>query len=312
MQYLTNNRLSSVTFSQDDIAKIIQNLDSGKAHGHDNTSIRMLKICGSAIYKPLAIVFKWCVGTGIFPSELKKGNIVPIHKKGDKQTLKNYRPVSLLPICGKILERLMFNEMFKFFIENELISSNQSGFKPGDSCVNQLVSITHEIYKSFDKGHEVRGVFLDISKAFEKVWYDGIIFKLTQNGISGNLLKLLHDFLSERRQRVVLNGQASTWTNITAGVPQGSILGPLLFLMYNNDLSEWLSTNTKLFADDTSLFSVIHESQISANVLNKDLEMIHNWAFQWKMNFNPDRTKQAQEVIFSRKTKKTTSSSFSV
>ena len=170
----------------------------------------MLKMCGSAIYKPLAIIFKQCVDTAIFPSEWKKGNIVPIHKKGDKQTLKNYRPVSLLPICGKILEQLMFNEMFKLFIENELISSNQSGFKPGDSCVNQLVSITHEIYKSFDKGHEVRDVFLDISKAFHKVWHDGIIFKLTQNGISGNLLKLLRDFLSERRQRVVLNGQAST------------------------------------------------------------------------------------------------------
>ena len=101
----------------------------------------MLTICGSATYKPLAINFKQCVDTGIFPSEWKKGNIVPIHKKGDKQTLKNYRPVSLLPICGKIIERLMFNEMFKFFIENELISSNQSGFKPGDSCINQLVSI---------------------------------------------------------------------------------------------------------------------------------------------------------------------------
>ena len=148
-------------------------------------------MCGSAIYKPLAIIFKQCVDTAIFPSEWKKGNIVPIHKKGDKQTLKNYRPVSLLPICGKILERLMFNEMFKFFIENELISSNQSGFKPGDSCVNQLVSIIHEIYKSFDKGHEVRSVFLDISKAFDKIWYDGIIFKLTQNGILGDLLKLL-------------------------------------------------------------------------------------------------------------------------
>ena len=129
----------------------------------------MLKICGSAIYKPLAIIFKQCVDTGIFPSEWKKGNIVPIHKKGDKQTLKNYRPVSLLPTCGKALERLMFNEMFKFFIENEFVSSNQSGFKPGDSCVNQLVSITHEIYKSFDKDHEVRDVFLDISKAFRKV-----------------------------------------------------------------------------------------------------------------------------------------------
>ena len=98
----------------------------------------MLKMCGSAIYKPLAIIFKQCVDTGIFPFEWKKGNIVPIHKKGDKQTLKSYRLVSLLPICGKILERLMFNEMFKFFIDNELISSNQSGFKPGDSCVNQL------------------------------------------------------------------------------------------------------------------------------------------------------------------------------
>ena len=115
------------------------------------------------------------------------------------------------------------------------------------------MSITHEIYKSFDKGHEVRGVFLDISKAFDKVWHDGIIFKLTQNGISGNLLKLLRDFSSERRQRVVLNGQASTWTNVTAGVPPGSILGPLLFLIYINDLSEGLSTNAKLFADDTTL-----------------------------------------------------------
>ena len=169
--------------------------------------------------------------------------------------------------------------MFKLFVENKLISSNQSGFKPGDSCVNQLVSITHEIYKSFDEGLEVKRVFLDISKAFAKVWHDGIIFKLTQNGISRNLLKLLCDCLCERRQRIVLNGQDSTWTNITAGVPQDSIRGPLLFLIYINDLYEGLCTSAKLFANDTSLFSVIHYSQTSANVHNKDLEMIHNLAF---------------------------------
>ena len=115
-----------------------------------------------------------------------------------------------------------------------------------------------------------------------------MIFKLTQNRISGNLLKLLRDFLSEKRQRVVLNGQTSTWTNVTTGVPQGSILGSLLFLIYINDLSEGFSTNAKLFADDTSLFSVIYNSQTSANVLNKNLKIIHNWAFQWKMNVNPD------------------------
>ena len=262
----------------------------------------MLKICGSSICKPLEMIFKQCIETGVFPSEWKKANIVPIHKKGDKQTLENYLPVSLLPIFGKILERLMFNEMFNFFIENKLISSNQSGFKPGDSSINQLLSITHEIYESFDVGLEVRSVFLDISKAFDKVWHDGIIYKLTQNGISGNLVNL-EDFLKERKQRVFLNGQVSTWKNINAGVPQGSILGPLLFLIYINDLTEGLTTNAKLFADDTSLFSVVHDTQTSANDLNKNLKIINNWAFQWKMNSNPDPTKQAHEVTFSRKTK---------
>ena len=137
----------------------------------------------------------------------------------------------------------MFNEMFNFFIENKFISSNQSGFKPGDSCMNQLLSITHEIFESFDVGFEVRSIFLNILKAFDKVWDDGIIYKLTQNGILGNLLNLLEEFLKERKQRVVLNGQVSTWKNINAGVPQGSILGPLLLLIYIYDLTEGLTTN---------------------------------------------------------------------
>ena len=195
--------------------------------------------------------------------------------------------------------------MFEFFIENELISPNQSGFKPGDSCTNQLLAITHEIYKSFDESFEVRGVFLDISKAFDKVWHECLIFKLKQNGISGNLINLLCDFLKNRKQRVLLNGQVSGWPDVKAGVPQGSILGPLLFLIYTNDLSKGLSSNAKLFADDTSLFSVIHDSNTSARELNNDLAKINRWAFQWKMSFNPDPKKQAQEVIFSRKSKAT-------
>ena len=194
--------------------------------------------------------------------------------------------------------------MFGFFLDKGLISANQSGFKPGDSCINQLLSITHNIYKSFDDGYEVRGVFLDISKAFDKVWHDGLIFKLQENGISGNLLNVLKHFLTNRKQRVVLNGQSSSWTNVKAGVPQGSILGPLLFLIYINDLADGLSSNTKLFADDTSLFSVIHDSVITTLELNSDLSRIKQWAFQWKMSFNPDPNKQAQEVIFSRKLKK--------
>ena len=144
--------------------------------------------------------------------------------------------------------------MFEFFMENKLISSSQPGFKADDSCINQLLSITHEIYSSFDEGLEVRSVFLDILKAFDKVWHDGIIFKLTQNGISGNLLNLLRDFLNERKQRVVIIVNFSTWKNVSAGVSQSSILGPLLFLICINDLTKGRSSNTKLFADETSFF----------------------------------------------------------
>ena len=149
----------------------------------------------------------------------------------------------------------------------------------------------------------MRSVFLDISKSFDKVWYKGLLFKLLQNGISGNLLDHLSSFLSDRKQRVLLNGQTSEWRNVTAGVPQGSILGPLLFLIYINDLSGDLSSKAKLFADDTSLFSVTHEITTSANKLNNDLKKISDWAFQGKISFNADPSKQAQEAIFSRKLK---------
>ena len=129
--------------------------------------------------------------------------MVPVHKKGDKQVLRNYRPVSLLPICGKIFERLIYNNLYEFFIKNDLISSNQSGFKQGDSCICQLLSITHEVYQSFDNGFEVWDIFLDISKTFDNVWHKGLIFKLKQNGVTSDLLNILTDFLKERKQRVV-------------------------------------------------------------------------------------------------------------
>ena len=197
----------------------------------------MLKICDKSICKPLELIFKSCIRHGKFPSEWKMTNVVPVHKKSDKQILKNYRPVSLLPICGvynRAFERLIYNSLFEYVIENDLISPKQFAFKPGDSCTNQLISITHEIYQYFDDRFEVRGVFLDISKAFDKVWHNGLIYKLKQYGEAGDLLDTLSNFLKERKQRIVLNGQYSTWRNAEAGVPQSSILGPLLFLIYTN------------------------------------------------------------------------------
>ena len=155
--------------------------------------------------------------------------MIPVHKKGDKQIIKNYRRISLLPIVGKIFERLLYDRMFEFFIAHNLISKNQSDFRPGDSCINQLLSIIHEIYQSFDDNLEVRAVFVDISKAFEKVWHKGLIFKLKQNGISDKILNIITDFLSFRKQRVVLNGQTSPWVSIEAGMPQAPYLDHYYF-----------------------------------------------------------------------------------
>ena len=147
----------------------------------------------------------------------------------------------------------------------------------------------------------MRGVFLDMSKAFDKVWHDGLIYKIKCFGISGKLLDLLSSFLHDKKQRVVLNGQISEWEHVKAGVPQGSILCPLLFLMYVNDLPNNLKSNVKLSADDISLFSVVHDPAQSADEINSDLRSLTPWASDWKMSFNPDPLKQATEVLFSNK-----------
>ena len=194
--------------------------------------------------------------------------------------------------------------MFSFLSENDLISPKQSRFWPRNSCTNQLLSIAHEILSAFDDGHEVRGVFLDISKAFDRVWHEGLLFKLQQNGILGELITLIKDFLSCRKQRVVLNGEHSSWTDVKPGVPQRVNSWSFIyfhnfeqhlrenlwkdlpfFLIYINDLPNGMNSNVKLFADDTSLFSVVHNITDSSNLLNSDLSKINEWALQWKMSF---------------------------
>ena len=165
--------------------------------------------------------------------------------------------------------------------------------------------MTNEIQKAFDSSDclEVRAVFLDISKAFDKVWHEGLIHKLAQNGISGGLLNFFISYLSNRKQRVVLNGFNSEFGLISSGVPQGSVLGPLLFLIYISDLETDIISNIQFFADDTMLYSAINDPLSTANNLNHDLCIIQDWAYQWKMSFNPDPVKQATEVLFSCKKK---------
>ena len=253
--------------------------------------------------RPLMEIFHQALATGKFPENWKKGNVVPVYKKGDKSIPKNYRPVSLLPIFSKLFEKCIYDTLYGYFESNDLFSSCQSGFRKGDSCVSQLLSITHNIFKGFDANPtlDTRGVFLDISKAFDRVWHNGLIFKLSSYGVSGSLLSLLCDFLSGRVQRVTLNGRNSLWERIQAGVPQGSILGPLLFLIFINDLPRDIESVLKIFADDSSVFSLVLDQFQCAGNLNRDLVRISEWAYQWKMSFNPDPSKQAVGVYFSRK-----------
>ena len=307
LNLISDKKLSQLFFDSNDIITIIRNLNPNKAHGHDGISIRMIQMSCISITKPLYLFFKNCFDNSVFSIEWKKGNIIPIHKKGCKQVVSNYRPISLLPIFSKIFERIIFNSVYNYMEQNKLFNLNQSGFRPGDSCIHQLISITHNIHKSFDANpsQEVRGVFLDISKAFDRVWHDGLLYKIKNFGIEGKLFNLIESFLANRYQRVTLNGQSSDWLPVKAGVPQGSILGPLLFLCYINDLPDNLISNPKLFADDTALFSNVNSPAESENDLNQDLSNITNWAKQWKMLFNPDVSKPPKEVIFSKKIKKT-------
>ena len=305
--YKTDQRLSDIDVSPAEISDIISKLDVSKSHGHDNISVHMIKLCGDGLIVPLKIVFDSILSSCIFPDQWKKAHVTPVHKKDNKQIITNYRPISLLPIFSKMFEKILFKNMYSYLTRNNLISQHQSGFRPGDSCTNQLLLLVNDIHAAFNDENclEIRSVYLDMSKAFDKVWHEGLIFKLKQNGINGKLLKLLTNYLCKRKQRVVINGSESDWDYIKSGVPQGSVLGPLLFLVYVNDLEQDIISSIRFFADDTSIFSVVNDPVTTAENLNHDLHMISKWANQWKMCFNPDPTKPAEEVIFSNKRIKT-------
>lgn len=156
----------------------------------------------------------------------------PCIQKGASNIVSNYRPISLSSVLGKCMEKCIFKHLYNFILTNDILTPHQSGFRPNDSTVNQLLSITSDFYKAVDQGKEVRVVFFDISKAFDKVWHIGLLYKLEKFGVRGELLEWFRNYVHDRKQYVVINGSKSNIGHIKAGVPQGSILGPLLFLIY--------------------------------------------------------------------------------
>ena len=295
---LTYCPLSNIHVTPLDVEDALKTLPVGKAPGPDGINNRILIELHSELSHPLCDLFNRSLSDSTFPDIWKKANVHPLFKSGDKSLARNYRPISLLDSLGKVFERIVFKHLFNYLRSNNILTPLQSGFVPGDSTVNQLVYLLDTISASVDSGKEVRAVFCDISKAFDRVWHSGLLYKIKSIGITGPLLNWFASYLTGRRQRVVLPGVASGWGELKAGVPQGSILGPLLFLIFINDIVTGIDSNIRLFADDTSLFLTADDPVSCANVIQSDLLQISSWANKWKVNFNPNKT---ETVIFSRK-----------
>ena len=292
------NKLENISINSNEVFWILKSLDISKANGPDGISARLLREAAPAISESLAKLFNISLATCKFPSEWKKANVVPIFKKGSPSDCNNYRPISLLSSVGKVFEKAIFKHVFNFFRDNMVLSESQSGFIPGDSAVNQLVFLYHQFCQAVDLQKDVRVIFCDITKAFDRVYHPGLLYKLQRSGINGPLLQWFGDYLEERKQKVVVQGGSSQWGRVRAGVPQGSVLGPLLFLIYINDIVNIVQSSIRLFADDTTLFIRVDNATAATNILNTDLQEVETWSGQWLVSFNPTKTKS---MIISKK-----------
>ena len=279
-----HDMLGSISISESDVLVILNNLDVTKAIGPDGLSPRLLKECANQIVSPLSHLFNLSLSTKELPSDWLRANVVPIFKKKDKSCVENYRPVSLLCVCSKVMERAIFNTIFPA-IQGEL-HHLQHGFVKGRSTVSQLLSVYQEVSCVLDKAGQVDLVYLDFSKAFDSVSHKLLLHKLQSFGFHSNLLEWFNSYLRNRQQRVVVEGSSSEWRPVVSGVPQGSVLGPLLFLLYINDMPSSVQHSTvALFADDSKCFKSIKNTS-DCRLLQNDLDSLYSWSVEWDLSFN--------------------------
>jgi hypothetical protein len=286
----TDDNLGHVHIDINEVTKELQNLDITKAPGPDGIPTYILKTCANEISPLLTELFNNSLSTSKVPSEWKRANVVPIHKKGSKLDTNNYRPISLLPIVSKILERCIYNNIINHIRPN--ICEPQHGFLSKSSTNTQMLTFFQQVSNNLDNKIQTDIIYFDLSKAFDSVPHPPLISKLKTFGIHDRLLHWFEDYLTDRRQRVTLEGQNSTWLPVTSGVPQGSILGPLLFLLYINDLPTKLNhdTNCGIFADDTKIGRKI-TTQDDKTTLQNDIDQLHDWGHTWGLKFNTNKCK---------------------
>ena len=238
---------------------------------------------------PLSMLFNSSLHEGLIPQDWKDANITPLFKKGSRLSPNNYRPVSLTSQVVKILERVIYDQLMEYIQDNNIISCHQHGFQKKCSCVTQLLECLFDWTNSYDDDKGVDAIYLDFRKAFDTVPHKRLLYKLNHLGVRGHLLAWIGGFLTGRRQRVILRNGASSWKKVTSGVPQGSILGPLLFLLYVNDIPDAISSSiAKMFADDTKVYNSIVTSA-DCDALQADLNALAAWSHLWLLEFNADK-----------------------
>ena len=260
-------------------------LKENKAPGDDELTSKVLKECASTISEPLRILFQSTLNTGEVPTGWKIANVTPIFKKGSKAEAGNYRPVSLTSTVSKIFESLMKDHLMGYLKENNLIRRSQHGFWSRRSCLTNLLSFLEEVTEAVDGGIPMDVIYLDFAKAFDKVPHIRLMSKVRALGITGKIHRWIENWLNNRKQRVVLNGIASEWTDVKSGVPQGSVLGPLLFLIFINDIDQDVENKILKFADDTKLFGEVAENE-DVERMRDDLRRLFEWSEDWQMLFN--------------------------
>ena len=277
--------ISQIIIDNNGVLKLLKRLDVNKAMGPDGIPNIALKNCADEISQGLCTIFQQSHSTGTLPSDWRNANITPVFQKGDRHSAENYRPVSLTSVPCKLLEHIICSHMLKHFEKYSILTTLNHGFRSGYSTETQLLVTMHDLLQANDARVQVDIAILDFSKAFDTVPHDKLLHKLDAYGIKGSLHKWLSSFLQERHMNVVVEGEHSESAPVESGVPQGTVLGPLMFLYHINDLPDTVKSQVRLFANDCLLYRQIN-SQTDHSILQNDLIELEKWAAKWDMRFS--------------------------